>query len=127
MNLLLDTHALIWFLNGDEQLSTPARRAIESDTNIKLVSIASIWEIAIKVSLERIKFVSGFNTFIQLIEGNGFEVLPIRFEHAMIVSNLDFIHRDPFGRLLIAQCKSDGLTLVSKDEIIGKYNIPLFW
>jgi len=77
VNLLLDTHALIWFLNGDEQLSTPARRAIESDTNIKLVSIASIWEIAIKVSLERIKFVSGFNTFIQLIEGNGFEVLPI--------------------------------------------------
>lgn len=127
MNLLIDTHALIWFLNGDEQLSKKAKYAIEEDSNNKIVSIASIWEIAIKVSLKRLKFAHGFEQFLTLIEDNGFEILPISFEHAVILSNLEFIHRDPFDRLLIAQCKSEGLSIISKDELIGQYNIPLIW
>jgi len=127
MNLLIDTHALIWFLNGDSQLSEKARYAIEEAGNNKIVSIASIWEIAIKVSLKRLRFPQGFKQFLTLIEDNGFEILPISFEHAMILSNLEFIHRDPFDRLLIAQCKSEDLTIISKDELIGQYKIPLIW
>lgn len=127
MNLLIDTHVLIWFLNGDSQLSEKSRYAIEDADNNKIVSIASIWEIAIKVSLKRLKFPFGFQKFLSLIEENGFEILPISFEHTMILSNLEFIHRDPFDRLLIAQCLSEGFTIITKDELIGRYNIPLIW
>ncbi len=127
MNLLLDTHTLIWFLNGDDKLSEKAKSSIENPKNIKLVSIASIWKITIKLSLGKIRFPKGFKQFLKLIEENGFEVLPITFEHAIELSTLDFIHRDPFNRLLIAQCKADNFTLISKDDIIKKYDIKLIW
>lgn len=73
MNLPIDTHVLIWFLNGDPQLSGKARSAIENSGNNKIISIASIWEIAIKVSLKRLKFPHGFQQFLSLIEENGME------------------------------------------------------
>lgn len=82
MNLLIDTHALIWFLNGDSQLSEKARNAIEETGNNNIVSIASIWEIAIKLSLKRLRFPDGFDQFLSLIEENRFDILPISFEHA---------------------------------------------
>ena len=109
MDLLLDTHTLIWFLNGDEKLSDTVKTVIEDPNNLKVVSIASIWEIAIKISLDKFRFTKGFKHFLEMVEENGFEILPITFEHAMLVSTLEFIHRDPFDRLLIAQCKSDKL------------------
>jgi PIN domain nuclease of toxin-antitoxin system len=127
MNLLLDTHALIWFLNGDEKLSNTARLAIENPTNIKIVSIASIWEIAIKISLNKFRYPNGFKHFLELIDDNGFEVLQISFEHALIVSSLEFMHRDPFDRLLVAQSKNDDLTIVTIDDNIKKYNIKSLW
>ncbi len=127
MRLLLDTHTLIWFLNGDSKLSQNARTAIEHPNNLKIVSIASIWEIAIKLSLNKFKFDKGFKSFLELVENNGFVVLPITFEHALTVSNLEFFHRDPFDRLLISQCVTDNLVIVSKDENIAKYDIETLW
>jgi PIN domain nuclease of toxin-antitoxin system len=127
MNLLLDTHALIWFLNGDEKLSSRARLAIESNDNTKLLSIVSIWEIAIKISLKKFQYPKGFKHLLNLIEENGFEILPITFEHAVVLSSLEFIHRDPFDRLLISQCISDGLTILTKDEYIKSYKIKTLW
>lgn len=127
MDLLLDTHVLIWFLNGDEKLSGKVKLAIENPNNVKLISIASIWEIAIKISLDKFRFLKGFKHFLDMIEENGFEMLPITFEHAMVVSTLEFIHRDPFDRLLIAQCKADHLTIATKDENIKRYNIQTIW
>jgi PIN domain nuclease of toxin-antitoxin system len=124
---LLDTHAIIWFLNGDEKLSKKAKLAIEDPNNIKLVSSASIWEIAIKISVDKFKYPQGFKHFLGLIEDNGFEILQLSFEHAMVVSSLEFIHRDPFDRLLIAQSKSDDLVLVTTDDNIKKYNIRTLW
>ena len=88
MNLLLDTHALIWFLNGDENLSGQVRKAIEKEGNQNFISIGSIWEIAIKLSLGKIELKNGFNNFLKLIESNGFEILPISFPHLMILSEL---------------------------------------
>ena len=109
MDLLLDTHTLVWFLNGDKKLPNKVKIAIEDLNNSKFVSIASIWELAIKISLGKFSFPKGFNIFLELIEENGFEILPITFDHTIIISALEFIHRDPFDRLLIAQCYSDNL------------------
>jgi PIN domain nuclease of toxin-antitoxin system len=127
MDLLLDTHSLIWFLMGDKKLSNKVRLAIENPDNSKIISIASIWEIAIKLSVDKIKLPKGFKHFLDLIEENGFEILPITFEHALILSSLEFIHRDPFDRLLIAQCKADGLILATIDDNIKKYKIQTIW
>ncbi len=127
MNLLLDTHALVWFLNGDKKLSDKVKTAINDPNNTKFVSIASIWEIAIKISLDKFRFPKGFKNFLEMIEENGFEIRPISFEHTLIVSSLEFIHRDPFDRLLIAQSKSDNLTIATKDDYIKQYNIQTIW
>ena len=127
MNILLDTHALIWFLNGDKLISGNAKAAIENTDNIKIVSIASIWEIAIKMSLNRLSLPKGFMHFLKLIEDNGFEILPISFEHALTVAKLDFIHREPFDRLLIAQCKTGNLSIVTKDDNIKRYDVSTIW
>jgi len=127
MDLLLDTHSLIWFLNGDEKLSDKVKIAIEDSNNSKIVSIASIWEIAIKISLDKFRFPKGFKHFLDMVEENGLEILPITFEHAMVLSTLEFIHRDPFDRLLIAQCMADNLILATKDDNIKRYNIQTIW
>lgn len=127
MYLLLDTHTLIWFLNGDEKLSDIAKTAIEDPANSKIVSIASIWEIAIKISLDKFRFPKGLKHFIEMVEDNGFELLPITFEHTLELSTLEFKHRDPFDRLLIAQCLSDNLILVTKDDNIKQYKIKTIW
>ncbi len=118
MNLLLDSHTLIWFLNGDNQLSNVARELIEKEINNKFVSVASLWEIAIKISLKKLTFNPGIVGLANLIFENGFEVLPITFEHIMEVAHLDFIHRDPFDRILIAQGIKEHLLIVTKDENI---------
>jgi PIN domain nuclease of toxin-antitoxin system len=127
MKLLLDTHSLIWFLNGDEKLSVKVKDAIENSGNVKFVSVASVWEIAIKISLDKFRFSKGFKHFLTLIEENGFGMMPITMEHALILSTLEFIHRDPFDRLLISQCKADNLVLATKDENIKKYQIQTIW
>ncbi len=127
MDLLLDTHSLIWFLNGDEKLSDKAKSAIEDPCNTKIVSIASIWEIAIKISLDKFRFPNGFKHFLDMVEDNGFEILPITFEHAIELSTLEFIHRDPFDRLLIAQCTIDKLIIVTKDDNIKRHNVKTIW
>jgi PIN domain nuclease of toxin-antitoxin system len=127
MNLLLDTHTLIWFLNGDGKLSDRVKTTIEDPNNSRIVSIASIWEIAIKISLDKFRFQKGFKYFLDMVEENGFDILPVTFEHAMVVSTLEFIHRDSFDRMLIAQCKADKLILATKDENIKRYNIQTIW
>jgi PIN domain nuclease of toxin-antitoxin system len=127
MDLLLDTHSLIWFLNGDEKLTEKAKSAIEDPINAKIVSIVSIWEIAVKISLEKIKLPKGFKQFLDMIEDNGFEILPITFEHTIELSKLQFIHRNPFDRLLVSQCIVEKLIIVTKDENIKRYKITTIW
>ena len=127
MNILIDTHVLLWFLNGDEKLPLRVKDAIEDFNNNKFVSTSSIWELAIKTSLGKFKFDKGFDDFLKLIDNNGFELLHITLDHVLILSNLEFIHRDPFDRLMVAQCKSDNLVFATKDENIKKYNIDTIW
>ena len=125
-SFILDTHTLIWFLNGDKQLSKTARAAIENQVNDKYVSVASFWEMAIKISLGKLEF-AAFSDLANMIAENGFEILPITFEHTLKVAKLEIIHTDPFDRLLIAQCMVDNLAIISKDGNIEKYPIEVLW
>ena len=123
MKVLLDTHVLLWFLNGDKKLSKQQNEFIESSKNLKFVSIASLWEISIKLSLNKLRLPLDLKSFIQLIDQNGFLILPIELEHIIAISDLEFIHRDPFDRILIAQSLAEKLTLLTNDEDIVKYRV----
>ena len=127
MNYLLDTHVLIWFLNGDKSLSPKVRKAIESDNATNFVSIASLWEIAIKLSLDRISIKVPFVNLGIELEKNNFQLLPITLADTVILSTLPFNHRDPFDRLIISQSISNDFTLISKDKEFSSYEIKLLW
>ena len=118
MNLLLDTHVLIWWDEG-RRLTGAARRAIEA-ADIVFVSAASAWEVAIKIGLGRLRPV---RTVEQAAEESGFLELPITFRHAERVAGLPAHHRDPFDRLLIAQAQVEGLTLVTRGLVFGRYAV----
>jgi len=128
MEYLLNTHSFLWFINGDEQLSEKAKIAIQDPDATKYVSIVSFWEIAIKISLGKIKLDMAYQDLQQHISANGFEILPITFEHTTELTTLDFHHRDPFDRIIIAQALNEQFVLISKDDNFNKYNnLKLLW
>ncbi|HLA96096.1 MAG TPA: type II toxin-antitoxin system VapC family toxin [Pyrinomonadaceae bacterium] len=128
MKLLLDTHTLLWFIAGSSDLSLSARTLIEDATNEKFVSIVSIWETAIKVSIGKMTLTAPFNDlFPHQLQINGFELLPVKIAHTSIVTTLSFHHRDPFDRLLIAQSIAEEMTLVSIDEVFDGYAVNRSW
>jgi PIN domain nuclease of toxin-antitoxin system len=124
MRLILDTHILIWLLEGNSQLSSQARLLIEDETNELLVSIASLWEIAIKCNLGRLNIGMPFEAFLQQkVDPEEFQILPIQPEHLVEVARLPLHHRDPFDRLLIAQAIAENLSIVSADGMFDAYPI----
>ena len=128
MKLLLDTHTLLWFIAGSANLSTYARNLIEDAEHEKCVSIVSIWETAIKVSIGKMSLSASFDIlFPHQLQINGFELLPVKIEHTSVVTTLPFHHRDPFDRLLIAQATEDKMTLVSVDEVFDDYEVTRLW
>ena len=124
--VLIDTHALLWWIRNDCRLSAKGRRAIkESDCYF---SLAGCWEVAIKVSLERLGLdrpVAQF--FKEELAANGMVLLPIEFRHVIRVAQLPFHHRDPFDRLLIAQAMEEDLSLVSADRRFDAYGVERIW
>lgn len=116
MNLLLDTHVLIWWDDG-RRLASRARQAIEAADSV-LVSAASAWEVAIKISLGRLR---PTRTVAQAVEDSGFLELPILYVHAERVSTLPDLHRDPFDRMLVAQAEVESLVVVTRDPIFEAY------
>ena len=128
MNLLLDTHALIWFLNDDARLGRQARAAISDAANRSYVSDVTAWEAGIKFSLRKLDLPAPHEKlFPGLLEKLGFYVLPIRHEHLHRMVTLPWHHRDPFDRLLIAQAQVEGMMLVSCDTHFPAYGVPLLW
>jgi len=127
MKLLLDTHAFIWFVDNDVRLLHKTKNQIEDINNTILISIASLWEIAIKISLGKLEISESIERIIELIADNGFEILPILPEHIIKISRLEFHHRDPFDRIIIIQGLNENLQIVSKDEIFDKYGVNRIW
>ena len=124
MRLLLDTHAFIWWTSDAPELSQRARAAIAEPANDILVSIASLWEIAIKRALGKIDFPEDFET---TLTEEGFRLLPISFAHLRALETLAPKHRDPFDRMLVAQAIADALVVVSGDPMVAQYEPPILW
>ena len=127
MNILLDTHTILWALSDDEKLSDKAKMEILSPENNKLVSLASAWEVAIKISLNKLSFEGGVSQFSQQIERDGFELLSIRTEHVALVETLPFHHRDPFDRLIVATAIAEGMTIITADTSMHLYDVSCIW
>lgn len=128
MRMLLDTHALLWFYLGGPQLSGTARSLIEDPAHTKLISPASYWELAIKISLGKYILTESYDEFIQhAIVDNGFGILAVEPRHTARLISLPHHHKDPFDRLLVAQALVETLALVSSDVMLDQYPIVRLW
>ena len=128
MNLLLDTHSFLWFVFGDPQLSATAKSHIEDANSTNYLSIVSVWEMAVKVSIGKLPLSQPLDVFIPgQLQRNGIHLLPVRLPHALYVATLPFHHRDPFDRLLIAQSFVEPMPVVSADAMFDRYNVNRIW
>lgn len=128
MNLLLDTHAFLWWLAGDAALSMPARAAIEDTGNPVFVSAASAWEIATKVRFGKLpRAATVALDLAPVLAAQGFIPLPISFAHGQAAGALPGPHKDPFDRMLMAQAMLDDMALVSNERQFDSYGVRRFW
>jgi PIN domain nuclease of toxin-antitoxin system len=128
VSLLLDTHAWLWLLREPERLSPAAREAALAEGATLHLSIASLWEIAIKVSIGKLNLSAPARDFLPMaLARSAVETLAITTAHAVAVADLPRHHNDPFDRLLIAQAQIDHLTLVSRDPAFRAYDVPVLW
>ena len=125
MKLLLDTHLLLWASGQSERLSASMRTILEDRKNELFFSTVSIWEVAIKHRLGRNDFQVNPRLLRRGLIDNGYSELQISSEHAVTVTDLPAIHKDPFDRMLVAQAIVDGITLITADEMIAKYPAPV--
>jgi PIN domain nuclease of toxin-antitoxin system len=128
MKLLLDTHSFLWFIDGNPRLSQHARQLIEDLTNERWLSIASLWELAIKHSMGRLTFAQPFAMLIpEQLQRNDIQILDITVTHLDQITKLPFHHRDPFDRMLIAQALADAIPIIGVDSAFDAYGITLLW
>ena len=128
MNLLLDTHAFLWFMEGNERISQRARAEIEAADGVRALSVASAWEMDIKSSLGKLDLAKPLGELLPpLLAAAGIELLPIEIPDLARVATLPFHHRDPFDRLLVAQALERGFTIVSVDEAFDAYGVARLW
>ncbi len=128
MKFLLDTHTFLWFIEDSPKLSATARRLIEEPSNERLFSIASVWEIAIKINVGRLNLSQPFEILIpQQLSLNSIDLLGIEIAHTAAITSLPLYHRDPFDRLLIAQAMVEQIPLVSVDTAFDAYPVTKLW
>jgi PIN domain nuclease of toxin-antitoxin system len=128
VQLLIDTHALLWWLAGDEALSKAARAAISDDSNAIFVSTASVWEIATKHRLGKLPGIAAIAADLEAtVTDQGFIGLPISLRHGQVAGALPGPHRDPFDRMLMAQAILDRLVLVSNEKSFDAYGVGRLW
>ena len=128
MTLLLDTHAFLWFWWADPQMSAKAMAMICDPSNRKLISPASAWEIAIKVSRKKLDLGAPYRGYLQLhMMRNNFETLPIIDEHIAGLVGMPFHHKDPFDRMLTSQANYENIPIVSADVQLDSYGITRLW
>lgn len=126
MNLLLDTHLLLWAAAGSERLPARARELMSDPTNVLFFSAASLWEIAIKRGLNRPDFQIDARLLRRGLLDNGYLELSIDSAHVLAIDTLAPIHKDPFDRLLIAQAMTEGITLLTNDATVAQYQGPVW-
>jgi PIN domain nuclease of toxin-antitoxin system len=128
MKLLLDTHALIWWLAGDDALSLPARQAIAEESNTVAISAASAMEVATKHRIGKLPGAALLaQDFEAIVAAQGFTELPITVHHARLAGLMDIAHKDPFDRLLIAQAQAEGMVLVSNEALFDGFAVERLW
>lgn len=128
MRFLFDTHVLLWSLEDDPKLSTVARTLLEDATQEPLLSVASLWEMAIKVGLGKLERKRSFAELMtQKLEPQGIAVLSILPAHLDVLTDLPLHHRDPFDRLIVAQCLAEGVPLLSRDGELDAYGLTRLW
>jgi PIN domain nuclease of toxin-antitoxin system len=128
LRFLLDTHALLWWLNDDRQLPAKARKLIALGSNAVVVSAASAWEIATKVRLGKLDIAAELAAdFSNVLAQEGFESLPISVDHALRAGLLPGPHKDPFDRMLIAQAQAEGVPILSSDAVFDEYGVRRLW
>ncbi len=127
MNLLLDTHAFLWFVTGDRRLGRAARRALEHEDARLHLSAASVWEMAIKSSLGQLTLPASLEEYITEKRAEGYRLLPIEWNHAAAVEHMAFYHRDPFDRLIAAQALAESMPVVTRDRVFRKYGVDVVW
>ena len=125
MDVLIDTHVFIWAFEGDLRLPASVRLFMEN--NSPVVSMASFWEMTIKASLGKLIIPGNIAEVMDKALANGFQILPVEREHLIALSTLDFIHRDPFDRIIIAQAIAEKMPLVSSDDIFRQYPVNYVW
>jgi PIN domain nuclease of toxin-antitoxin system len=124
VKLLLDTHAALWWLAGDDRFGAAAARQVDDATNQVLLSAAVVWEVSIKRSLGKLQAPDGF---ARTLLDSGAQPLDVRIEHAAAVERLPWHHRDPFDRLLVAQAASERATIVTRDAVFAAYDAAVLW
>jgi PIN domain nuclease of toxin-antitoxin system len=128
MKFLLDTHTALWWINEHERLSPAAKAILLDETNTLYLSVVTMWEIAIKVSLNKLsEFPGGVGAFINKAEELPFQLISLMPTYTTEVERLPFIHRDPFDRMLVATAITEDMTILTADENIQKYNVPTVW
>ena len=121
MKYLIDTHTFLWFNEGSNSLSNTAKQIIIDKNNEIFISIASLWEISIKNSLNKLTIVGDYALIIEDVTENDMEILPINFAHTVVQNKLPFHHRDPFDRIIVSQAIAENMNLISTDAMFDSY------
>jgi PIN domain nuclease of toxin-antitoxin system len=128
MRVLLDTHAFLWWVTDDPRLSEPAREVLADGANTLFLSAASGWEIAIKTALGKLQLPEAPDLWVVAqLAYNGIQPLPVELRHGLHTYHLPLHHRDPFDRILIAQCQLEMLPIVSSDAHVARYQVDVVW
>ena len=127
MKYLLDTHVIIWILGDKEKFSDKTFRIIIDPGNVKYVSIASAWEVAIKIGKGNLRLDGGVSSFLRTTDRHGIKLLPIKQKHIKTLETLPLLHRDPFDRILVASAMSESMCLITADTNIPLYDIACLW
>lgn len=127
MNVLLDTHTFIWYIEGNTSLTEKAKETIEFSADNVYLSIISLWEIAIKTGKNKLSMQNEYDNLLDVLNSLNIEILPITFVDTQIYKNLPLHHGDPFDRMIISQAISNNLTIVGYDQLFNDYPIQILW